>query len=277
MRTILITGCSTGIGRHAAQHLHANGWRVLASCRKQDDADRLRAEGLTSFRLDYEDPASIAEGFAQAMELAEGRLDALFNNGAYGIPGAVEDLPVAALKQIFEANFFGWHDLTRRAISVMRPHGRGRIIQCSSVLGISAMPWRGAYNATKFALEGLTDTLRMEMAGTGIQISLIEPGPIKTDFRRNARLQFDRWIDWQASPRAAQYKEHLLPRLYNAGNDEKPDRFELPPEAVTQKLCHALTARRARAHYYVTTPTYIAATARRLLPTWAQDRLWRMV
>ncbi len=266
MRSILITGCSTGIGHHAAHALHADGWRVFATCRNEADCDRLRDEGLESFRLDYEDPASIAAGFDEAMVRTGGTLDALFNNGAYAIPAAVEDLPVDALRQNFEANVFGWHDLTRRVIPVMRAQGHGRIVQCSSVLGLVAMPWRGSYNATKFALEGLSDTLRLEMRGTGIDVVTIEPGPIATAFRLNARKQFDRWIDWEASARAEAYRKTLVPRLYKAAETSPPDAFELGTEAVTAKLKRALTARRPRAHYYVTTPTYVAALARRFLP-----------
>ncbi|SFK14789.1 SDR family NAD(P)-dependent oxidoreductase [Celeribacter neptunius] len=271
MRSILITGCSSGIGHHAAHALHDRGWRVFATCRQDKDAERLRAEGLESFRLDYEDPASIESAFDEVMTRTGGTLDALFNNGAYAIPAAVEDLPVAALRQNFEANFFGWHDLTRRVIPVMRKQGengmgRGHIVQCSSVLGLVAMRWRGSYNSTKFALEGLTDTLRLEMRGTGIHICTIEPGPIGTAFRLNARKQFDKWIDWQSSPRVELYRDSLVPRLYKAAESSEPDPFELGPEAVTAKLIRALDSQRPRAHYYVTTPTYVSGIGRRLLP-----------
>jgi NAD(P)-dependent dehydrogenase (short-subunit alcohol dehydrogenase family) len=265
MRSILITGCSTGIGYHAATTLKSMGWRVLATCRKQEDCDRLRDEGFDSFVLDYEDPQSIERGFDQAMTLTGGTLDALYNNGAYAIPAAVEDLPVDALRQNFEANFFGWHDLTRRVIPIMRAQGHGHIIQCSSVLGLVAMPWRGSYNSTKFALEGLTDTLRLEMRGTGIHVVTIEPGPITSDFRLNARKEFDKWIKWETSVRAEQYRTTLVPRLHAA--NKAPDRFELGAQAVTDKLIKALESDRPRAHYYITTPTWIAATLRRVLPT----------
>ena len=273
MRTILITGCSSGIGHHAAHALKDRGWRVFATCRKDTDAARLRSEGLESFRLDYEDPASIEAGLNDALARSDGRLDALFNNGAYAIPAAVEDLPEAALQQIFQANLFGWHALTRRVIPVMRAQGHGRIVNCSSVLGLTAMPWRGAYVATKYALEGLTDTLRVEMRDTPIDIVLIEPGPIGTAFRLNARKQFDRWIDWQASPRAEQYRNTLVPRLYKAAEASTPDPFELGPEAVTAKLIKALESPRPRARYFVTTPTYAAAIARRILPQRLIDRM----
>ena len=271
-RVLLITGCSSGIGYDAAHGMRARGWRVFASCRKAEDCARLRAEGFESPRIDYADEASIENGLTALLEATEGRLDALFNNGAYACPGAVEDLPTDALREIFEANLFGWHALTRLVIPVMRAQGHGRIVQCSSVLGFVSLPWRGAYVSTKFALEGLSDTLRIEMHGTGVEVILIEPGPITSRIRQNSIPHFERWIDWQASPRAQQYKTTLRKRLYR---DSAPDRFELPASAVTKKLIHALEAQRPRPRYYVTTPTYLMGTLRRLLPTRMLDRVLR--
>jgi NAD(P)-dependent dehydrogenase (short-subunit alcohol dehydrogenase family) len=262
---VLITGCSSGIGYAAAHALHERGWQVVASCRKDTDCQRLRDEGLTCVRLDYEDPASIDTGFAAALDHTGGRLDALFNNGAYAIPGTVEDLPTDALRAIFEANLFGWHHLTRLALPVMRAQGRGRIVQNSSVLGLVALKYRGAYSATKFALEGLSDTLRLELAGTGLHVVTIEPGPIATRFRQNARPQFHRWIDWRASPNRALYESRMIPRLESEDAGKEP--FELGPEAVVAKLVQALESRRPKPRYYVTTPTYAMALLRRLLPT----------
>lgn len=264
-RCILITGCSTGIGLDAARTLAARGWRVFAACRKPEDCARLQAEGFESPQLDYADPTSIAAALDQVLKATGGRLDALFNNGAFATPGAVEDLPTEALREIFEANVFGWHDLTRRVIPVMRAQGHGRIVQCSSVLGFAALPWRGAYVASKFALEGLTHTLRIEMRDTPIRVVLIEPGPITSRFRHNARAQFARWIDWQASPRADQYRATLIPRLEAAGKG--PDRFELPAAAVTAQLIRALDSPRPRPRYFVTTPSFAMAALTRLLPT----------
>ena len=208
-KSILITGCSSGIGYDAAHALRARGWRVFAACRKSKDCDRLRAEGFDSPRIDYEDEATIERGLADVLAATGGRLDALFNNGAYAIPGPVEDIPTEALRTIFQSNLIGWHDLTRRVIPVMRAQGHGRIVQCSSVLGFVAMKWRGAYVSTKFALEGLTDALRLEMAGTGIEVSIIDPGPIETDFRQNAIKEFDKWIDWENSARADELSRHF--------------------------------------------------------------------
>ncbi len=263
MRTILITGCSSGIGYDAAHGLKARGWRVFATCRQAADCERLVTEGLESFPLDYADEASIASAVAEVTARA-GRLDALFNNGAFACPGLVEDLPRGALRAIFEVNLFGYHDLTRRVLPMMRAQGAGRIVNCSSVLGIVGAEWRGAYVATKFALEGLSDVLRLEMRGTGIDVVLIEPGPIGTKIRVNAQKHFERWFDWQTSARAADYAR-FRERLYDTSGQK--DRFQLEPAAVTKALIHAVESARPRARYYVTVPTHIAGLARRLLPT----------
>lgn len=266
-RSVLITGCSSGIGLDAARGLKARGWRVFATCRQEADCARLREEGLESFPLDYADEASIAAAVDEVIARTGGTLDALYNNGAFACPGLVEDLPRGALRAIFETNLFGYHDLTRRVIPLMRAQGHGRIVNCSSVLGLVAAQWRGAYVATKFAMEGLTDVLRIEMRGTGIDIILIEPGPVTSSIREKAIPHFEKWINWEASPRAADYRS-LLDRLYTSRG---PDRFELPASAVTDKLIHALEAPRPRARYYVTTPTYIAGILRRIMPTRALD------
>ena len=242
-KSILITGCSSGIGLASAMGLRERGWRVFASCKQQVDCDRLRAMGFDSPRIDYTDTASIHSGLNEVLETTGGTLDALFNNGAHAIPGAVEDMPTDALRSIFESNFFGWHELTRCLLPVMRAQGYGRIVQCSSVLGFVTMPWRGAYNSTKFALEGLTDTLRIEMRDTDIKIILIEPGPVTSKIRVNSIPHFERWIDWENAPRAEQYKTKLRQRLYHSSG---PDTFELPPEAVVKKLVHALESKRPR-------------------------------
>lgn len=269
-KSILITGCSSGIGLDAAHGMRARGWRVFASCRNPRDCDRLRAQGFESPRIDYTDEASISLGLQQVVDATGGTLDALFNNGAHGLPGAVEDVPVEALRHIFETNVFGWHELTRQVIPVMRAQGHGRIVQCSSVLGLVAFPWRGAYVATKYAIEGLTDTMRLELRDTGIKVVLIEPGPITSKLREKAIPVFERFIDWEKSALRDKYKDELLVRLYE---DAGPDRFELPPSSVTQKLAHAVEAKNPKSRYYVTTPTYIAGYLRRILSTKAIDRI----
>jgi NAD(P)-dependent dehydrogenase (short-subunit alcohol dehydrogenase family) len=271
-RTILITGCSSGIGLDAARTLAARGWRVLATCRAEADCARLAGEGLESFPLDLDDEASVAAGAGEALARTGGAIDALFNNGAFALPGAVEDLPRAGLRAIFETNLFGQIDLTNRIIPAMRARGHGRIVMNSSVLGFFALPYRGAYNATKFALEGITDTLRREMAGTGIHVVLIEPGPIATPFREKSVPHFERYIDWRASARRADYEARVMPRLYGPPGH---DRFELPPAAVTAQLVRALDVRRPAARYRVTTPTKVSAWLRRLLPDAALDAIAR--
>ena len=269
-KSILITGCSSGIGYDAALTLKNRGWRVFATCRAQTDCDRLQAEGFESFPLDYTDQASMETALATCLERTGGTLDALFNNGAYGIPGAVEDLPTDALRAIFETNLFGYHELTRLVIPVMRAQGHGRILNCSSVLGFATLRWRGAYNATKFAMEGLTDTLRIEMRDTPLHFILIEPGPITSKIRQNSIPHFEKWINWQASPRKDHYEATLLKRLYE---DNGPDTFELPASAVSAKIVHALENPKPRPRYFITTPTYAMAILKRLLPTRAMDAI----
>ncbi|MBL3594379.1 SDR family NAD(P)-dependent oxidoreductase [Rhodovulum sulfidophilum] len=269
-KSVLITGCASGIGHDAAHALKARGWRVFATCRQAADCDRLAAEGLESLPLDYASEDSIATALEEVLSRTGGRLDALYNNGAFACPGAVEDLPRDALREIFETNLFGVHDLTRRVIPTMRAQGHGRIVNCSSVLGLVPLKWRGAYSATKYALEGLTDTLRLEMRDTPIRVILIEPGPVTSKIRVNSIPHFERWIDWQNSARADQYRNSLLTRLYE---DRGRDFFELPPSAVSRKLIHALESPRPRPRYFVTAPTHLMNLARRLLPTPALDWL----
>lgn len=271
-RTILITGCSSGIGLDAARRLTGRGWRVFATCRKTGDCARLRAEGLESLPLDLASDGSIAAAVDEVLGRTDGRLDALFNNGAFAIPGAVEDLSRAALREIFETNLFGQVVLSNRVLPAMRAAGAGRIVMNSSVLGLIGLRWRGAYVASKFALEGLTDTLRLELAETAIHVALIEPGPIATRFRANSIPRFEAHIDWRASPHRARYEATLLRRLYGPA---PADRFELPASAVTAKLIHALESPRPAARYRVTVPAHGASFLRRVLPTRLLDRLMR--
>lgn len=269
--TILITGCSSGIGWDAAHGLRDAGWRVFATVRADADVERLIAQGFESHQLDYDDSVSIAAAVDWVRRETGGTLDALFNNGAYAIPGAVEDLPREAFRAIFESNVIGWQELTNLVIPMMRAQGYGRIVNCSSVLGLVPMKWRGSYVASKFALEGLTDVLRLELKSSGINVVLIEPGPITSDFRKNARKEFNRWIDWEASALSDLYRDTLIPRLNAAGVGK--DRFELPASAVTKVLLKALETRRPAPRYFVTTPTYVANVIRRFLPTRISDMM----
>lgn len=266
-RAVLITGCSSGIGYCAAHQLRERGYRVFATARQAGDVERLLGEGFEAFRLDLADSASIGSAVNQVLAASGGTLYGLFNNGAYGQPGAVEDLSREALREQFETNLFGAHELTSLVIPVMRRQGHGRIIQNSSVLGFAAMRYRGAYNASKFALEGLTDTLRLELAGSGVQVSLIEPGPIASRFRDNALLMYRKHIDPKRSPHRAVY-EALEARLQKEGPVVP---FTLGPEAVVARLIHALEARRPRVRYYVTFPTYLFGYLQRFLPDRTMD------
>ena len=268
-RYLLITGCSSGIGHHAALRLQQEGFAVIASARKAEDVARLQAEGLTAVQLDLTDNASITAAVAQTLSLCQGRLYGLFNNGAYGQPGALEDLPTAALRAQFETNFFGWHELIRQLLPPMLAAGEGRIIQNSSVLGLVAMKYRGAYNASKFAIEGYSDTLRLELRGSGVYVSLIEPGPIDSRFRANALAALHQHIDLQHSRHADVYAQTLA-RLEQVvpGN-----RFTLSPEACIPPLLHALKAKRPRNRYQVTTPSKLLALLRGWLPSRWLDAL----
>ena len=272
-REVLITGCSSGIGRCAADVLRGRGYRVFATARREADVDALAAEGFEALCLDLADAESIADAAGRMLSRTEGRVFGLFNNGAFGQPGAVEDLPTPVLRAQFEANFFGWHELTRRLIPAMRRAGEGRIVQNSSVLGLVAMKFRGAYNASKFAVEGLTDTLRLELHGSGIFVSLIEPGPVESRFRENAHAAFRANIDAEASVHRDTYAG-VERRLAQRGN-EPP--FTLPPEAVVDKLVHALESRRPRPRYYVTVPTYAFGVLRRVLSSRMLDRVLHAV
>lgn len=270
-KTILITGCSTGIGYCVAHGLKVLGWRVFATARQPADVQRLQAEGLESLPLDLRDSESIRTAVAAILAQTDGRLEALFNNGAYGQAGAVEDLSREALREQFETNVFGTQELTNQIVPIMRRQGGGRILYTSSVLGLVAFPYRGAYVASKFALEGLADTLRLELAGTGIHVCLIEPGPILSKFRDNAHVAYQRYIQAETSLHREQYAA-MEARLLKKGPAAP---FTLPPEAVLKRVIHALESRRPRARYYVTVPTYLFATLRRLLPTRALDAVLR--
>ncbi|NTS75253.1 SDR family oxidoreductase [Catenovulum sp. SM1970] len=263
-KTILITGCSTGIGLCVAKELKKLNYQVLATARQATDVDMLAGLGFESFQLDYADAKSIESAFTWAEKTAENsQIYALFNNGAYGQPGALEDVSRQALTEQFEANVFGWHQLTRLMITHMRKQGFGRIIQNSSVLGIVSMAYRGAYNASKYAIEGLSDTLRLELANTDIHVCLVEPGPILSEFRANALKQFDKHIDVESSV----HKENYINTRNKLVTKGPAAPFTLPPEAVFKKVLHALESSKPKARYYVTFPTYLFGFLKRILPT----------
>ena len=261
-RGIIVTGCSSGIGAYCARALKAEGWRVFATVRREEDLASLQADGIEALLMDYTRPDTIVALVETVLARTGGRIDALFNNGAYGQAGAVEDLPVEVLREQFETNVFGWHDLTRRVIPVMRRQGHGRIVQCSSILGIVPYRWRGAYNASKFALEGLSLTLRMELKGSGVHVSLIEPGPIASRFTANALHYIEKNIDLENSVHAEEYRR----QLQRLRGESKPARGKLGPDAVHAVLRHALTAKAPRPHYVVTRPAKQGVLLKKLLP-----------
>ncbi|CAN7384140.1 SDR family oxidoreductase [Pararhizobium sp. LjRoot255] len=260
--TIIVTGCSSGIGAWCARALARDGWRVFATVRRAEDLRPLENDGIEAFLMDYTKTDTIYSLVEQVFARTGGRLDALFNNGAYGQAGAVEDLPVEALRLQLETNVIGWHDLTRQVIPAMRAQGHGRIVQCSSILGIVPYRWRGAYNASKFALEGLTLTMRMELAGSGIEVSLIEPGPITSRFTANAIAYVERFIDLKGSVHAREY-ERQMRRLKG---ESAPAKGKLGPDAVYAVLKRALTAKKPKPHYIVTQPAKQGALLKKLLP-----------
>jgi NAD(P)-dependent dehydrogenase (short-subunit alcohol dehydrogenase family) len=260
-KTILITGCSSGIGAVCATTLKQRGYRVFATARQPEDLQRLQAEGLEAIALDYRDSSSVQACAAEVAERTGGKLYALFNNGAYGQPGALEDITRKVMEEQFAANFFGWHELTTACLPLLRNNGVGRIVQCSSLLGLGALKWRGPYNASKFAIEGLSDTLRLELRGSGIHVVTINPGPIESKFVPNARAAFERNVDLTHSNYKIEF-ERQRQRLDRGGNS----RFKLPASAVCDKLILALESKNPRAHYFVTTPTWLVAVARRIMP-----------
>lgn len=276
-KNILITGCSSGIGLACARRLKARNYRVFATARTDKDLTMLQNEGLEALPLDLADAASVKECVASVQALSDNRLDALFNNGAYGQGGALEDLSREHLRAQFEANFFGWHDLTRRVIPMMRKHGQGRIVLNSSLLGYVALGFRGAYNASKFALEGWADTLRLELANTNIQVILIEPGPIQSKFRENSLRNFQKTVEPLVRKHGSVHASDYSRMMQRLSNDSKPFPFTLPAAAVADKLVHALEARRPKTRYRVTFPSHLFWYMKRFLSDRLLDRFLLMV
>ena len=272
-RSILITGCSSGIGLSAAEILRDRGYRVFATARKLEDVRVLQSKGFESIQLDVNDSASIQTAIAEILTLTGGTLDALCNNAGYGQPGAVEDLTRDVLRAQFETNVFGLQEVTNAVIPIMRKQGHGRIIQISSLLGLVPMAYRGAYNASKFAVEGLTDTLRLELRGSNIFVALIEPGPIVSHFRDRALAAYEQNISIEKSAHENSY-QRLANNIQEVKNDSA---FTLTPDKVVKKIIHALESKKPKAHYYVTVPTYVLAALKRLLPTCIFDWvLWKI-
>ena len=260
-KSILITGCSSGIGLDTAIALYKRGWDVYATCKKAKDSAVLRKKGLKSFSLDLLNSSSITRAINKVERECGGKLDALFNNGAFAIPGAIEDIPRDGLREIFEVNVFGQLELLRKCLPLMRANNGGTVINCSSVLGFTAIPFRGAYIGTKFALEGITDTIRRENIDQNIRYVLIEPGPINTQIRFNSQKHYEKWIDKDNSAYKEIYERDLEKRLYKS---KVEDFFELEPYAVTKKVIKALESKNPKARYYVTLPTFFSAIINRV-------------
>ncbi|HKV97300.1 MAG TPA: SDR family NAD(P)-dependent oxidoreductase [Gammaproteobacteria bacterium] len=266
---VLITGCSSGIGLATAHVLKNRGWQVIASARQDKDVVRLKESGFQAVRLNVADPESIASALDETLTLAGGKLDALVNNAGLAIPGAVEDLSREILQRQFDNNFFGTLELTNAVLRLMRRQGYGRVVMISSILGRVAVPWRGAYNASKFALEGITDTLRLELRGTNIKVSLICPGPVKSRFRDNALANFDEYVDTISSP----HRESYVRLKAETGPKKDKTPFTVPAETVAKRIAHALESAHPKARYYVTIPAYVLAFLRCVLPTRWMDAI----
>jgi len=267
---ILITGCSSGIGYFCAKELQKNGHKVYATCRDIKDVKRLQSEGLSAYKLDLMDSKSVYNAVDWIIERTDGKIDVLFNNGAYGQPGAVEDLTRNVLKEQFETNVFGTQELTNLIIPYMRKNNFGRVVYNSSVLGIVSMKYRGAYNSSKYAVEGLCDTMRLELEGSNVNVILIEPGPIRSSFRKNALKKFKANIDIKNSVHVDVY-ENTLERLENTGDAP----FTLGEDAVYDVLIKAISTKKPKNRYRVTFPTKLFWLLKRVLSSKILDFILR--
>ena len=275
-KNIVITGCSSGIGRDAAISLASKGWRVLATCRSASDCKYFEKIGIESFPLDLSDENSISSAVEIIAEKTSGMLDAIFNNGAFAIPGAIEDLPRSAMREIFEVNVFGQFDLINRCLPLMLNTKDPRIINCSSVLGFISLPYRGVYSATKFALEALTDAMRRENYNVPIKIILLQPGPINTQIRKNSIPHFKKWVRWNESNHKEVYRDIVIKRLHGNTSDDLLNKFELQPNSVTAVLEKALLSKNPKSRYLITRPTLAAKIMVTIFPTRVLDWMFKI-
>lgn len=266
-KTILITGCSSGIGHDAALAISKRGHFVVASCRKESDCQALEALGVEAVLLDVNHTDSIQAGFLKVLEKTSGRLDVLINNAGYGQMGALEDIPRAVLREQFETNVFGLLEMSQQAIPIMRQQKSGRIINISSVLGIISMPFRGAYNASKYAVEGLTDTMRLELKQSGIEVICIEPGPIVSRFRDNSIDHSLQKIDKKESV----FEENYQRMLGEFRQNKNKSLFTKSTDAVIAKLIHAIESEHPKVKYPVTFPAHLFTLLKRCLSNKALD------
>ncbi len=275
-RNILITGCSSGIGKNAAITLHNKGWRVFATCRSETDCIFFKNLGIESFTLDLLNEESIKNSVETIKYKTKSQLDALYNNGAYAIPGAVQDIPRDAIREIFEVNVFGQIDLINKCIPLMLNSEYPKIINCSSVLGFISLPYRGIYSATKFSIEALTDALRRENYDNKIKFILIQPGPINTNIKKNSIKHFEKWVDWKKSVHKETYRNKIIKRLYDNKFEDYYSRFELQPDSVTKILLKVLNSKKPKKRYKITIPTKVALIITKFLPTNILDWMFKI-
>ena len=259
MKNILITGCSSGIGLATALYLKEKGYRVYPTARKSEDVEKLKELGFDAQLLDVTKYETITQTIAYILN-KEQTIDVVFNNAGYGQIGALEDLSTVHLKEQFETNVFGMHEVTRQIIPIMKKQGYGRIIQHSSVLGLIALKFRGAYNASKYAIEGLSDTLRLELRGTKVSVSILNTGPVTSEFRNNAIKNFKHTIDMENSEFKSLYEANL-----KQNKSQVP--FNLEAIEVAKVVERILRCKKPRPRYYITKATYILAYLKRGLST----------
>ncbi len=275
-KNILITGCSSGIGKNVAITLHNKGWRVFATCRSKTDCTFFTKLGIESFPLDLLKEESINCAVSLVKQKTKSQLDVLFNNGAYAIPGAIQDIPRSAMREIFEVNVFGQIDLINRCIPLMMSSDYPKIINCSSVLGFISLPYRGLYSATKYSIEALTDALRRENYDSKIKFVLIQPGPINTDIKKKSIKHFEKWIDWKKSIHQKTYENKVIKRLYDDNYKDSFNSYELQPDEVTKILINVLNTKKPKARYKITIQTKIAQIMIKLLPTNTLDWFFKI-
>ena len=275
-KNILITGCSSGIGKNVAITLHNKGWRVFATCRSKTDCTFFTKLGIESFPLDLLKEESINCAVNLVKEKTKSQLDVLFNNGAYAIPGAIQDIPRSAMREIFEVNVFGQIDLINRCIPLMMNSDYPKVINCSSVLGFISLPYRGLYSATKYSIEALTDALRRENYDSKIKFVLIQPGPINTDIKKKSLKHFEKWIDWKKSIHQKTYENKVIKRLYDNNYKDSFNSYELQPDEVTKILINVLNSKKPKARYKITIQTKIAQIMIKLLPTYTLDWFFKI-
>ena len=275
-KNILITGCSSGIGKNVAITLHNKGWRVFATCRSKTDCTFFTKLGIESFPLDLLKEESINCAVNLVKQKTKSQLDVLFNNGAYAIPGAIQDIPRSAMREIFEVNVFGQIDLINRCIPLMMNSDYPKVINCSSVLGFISLPYRGLYSATKYSIEALTDALRRENYDSKIKFVLIQPGPINTDIKKKSVKHFEKWIDWKKSIHKKTYENKVIKRLYDNNYKDSFNSYELQPDEVTKILINVLNSKKPKARYKITIQTKIAQIMTKLLPTNTLDWFFKI-